>query len=77
MSPGQWIDYVESKKYDDISVVQSVDGEIRFLTQLSAESQVWQLHDWQEKKERKKLETKMITSITGEQTPGCKIGAVA
>jgi hypothetical protein len=44
MSPGQWIDYVESKKYDDISVVQSVDGEIRFLTQLSAESQVWQLH---------------------------------
>jgi hypothetical protein len=43
MSPGQWIDYVESKKYDDISVVQSVDREIRFLTQLSAETQVWQL----------------------------------
>ena len=43
MSPGQWIDYVESKKYDDISVVQSVDGEIRFLTQLSGETQVWQL----------------------------------
>ena len=55
MSPGQWIDYVENKKYDDISVVQSVDGEIRFLTQLSAETQVWQLHDWQstEKLERK------------------------
>ena len=44
MSPGQWIDYVESKKYDDISVVQSVDGEIRFLTQLCEETQVGQLH---------------------------------
>ena len=44
MSPGQWIDYVESKKYDDISVVQSVDGEIRFLTQLCEETQVGRLH---------------------------------
>ena len=71
MSPGQWIDYVESKKYDDISVVQSVDGEIRFLTQLCAETQVWQLQS------TKKLETQMNLYITDKQTPGCKTGAMA
>ena len=48
---------MESKKYDDISVVQSVDGEIRFLTQLNAETQVWQLQS------TKKLETQMNLSL--------------
>ena len=30
MSPGQWIDHVECKRYDDISVVQDIEGEIRW-----------------------------------------------
>ena len=40
MSPGQWIDYVESKKYEDISVVQSIEGEIQYRTHLVLETQV-------------------------------------
>jgi len=40
MSPGHWIDHVERKKYEDISVVQTVEGEIRYLTQLCAETQI-------------------------------------
>ena len=40
MSPGQWIDYVESKKYEDISVVQSIEGEIQYRTHLALETQV-------------------------------------
>ena len=31
MSPGQWIDHVECKRYDDISVVQDIEGEIRWM----------------------------------------------
>ena len=30
MSPGQWIDHVECKRYEDISVVQDIEGEIRW-----------------------------------------------
>ena len=40
MSPGQWIDYVECKKYEDISVMQDIDGEVKYLTQLCPETQV-------------------------------------
>ena len=40
MSPGQWIHQVEDKRYEDISVVQDVEGEVRHLTRLSDTSQV-------------------------------------
>ena len=40
MSPGHWIDHVESKKYDDISVVQDISGDIRYLTTLCPETRV-------------------------------------
>ena len=51
MSPGQWIDHVECKKYEDISVVQDVEGEIQYLTRLSPDTQVCPplargLEDW-------------------------------
>ena len=40
MSPGQWIHQVEEKRYEDISVVQDVEGEVRHLTRLSDTSLV-------------------------------------
>jgi len=40
MSPGKWIDHVENKKYEDISIEQALDGSIVFSGHLAVESQV-------------------------------------
>ena len=40
MSPGQWIDYVECKKYEDISVIQDIQGEVKYLKNLNKDTLV-------------------------------------
>jgi len=76
MSPGQWIDYVESKKYEDISVVQSIEGEIQYRTHLALETQVsrplaerleeWlrTLLDWRAESRGKDSNTEVVTVFT-------------
>ena len=51
MSPGQWLDHVERKQYEDIAVVQDVQGEIEYVKRISQETQVCpplalMLEDW-------------------------------
>ena len=51
MSPGQWLDHVERKQYEDIAVVQDVQGEIQYVKRISQETQVCpplalMLEDW-------------------------------
>ena len=40
MSPGQWLDHVERKQYEDIAVVQDVQGEIQYVRNIAQETQV-------------------------------------
>ena len=42
MSPGQWLDHVERKQYEDISVVQDVRGDIQYVREIAGETQVSQ-----------------------------------
>ena len=51
MSPGQWLDHVETKQYEDISVVQGLDGELEYVKRIAAETQICRplavlLEDW-------------------------------
>ena len=40
MSPGQWLDHVERKQYEDIAVVQDVQGDIQYVRSIAQETQV-------------------------------------
>jgi hypothetical protein len=40
MSPGQWVDLVDQKQPEHITVVESVEGRILYLTALPQESRV-------------------------------------
>ena len=40
MSPGQWIEHVEGKRYEHISVVQELGGQVEFHSRLATECQV-------------------------------------
>ena len=51
MSPGQWLDHVERKRYEDIAVVQDVEGKIEYVKKISRETLVCpplatMLEDW-------------------------------
>ena len=51
MSPGQWLDHVETKQFEDISVVQGLDGELEYVKRIAAETQICRplavlLEDW-------------------------------
>ena len=40
MSPGQWVDLVASKSYQDIAIVQDVDGGIKYLQHFANNTQI-------------------------------------
>ena len=40
MSPGQWVDHVANKQYSHVAIVQDLEGEIRYLTNIGHETQL-------------------------------------